>query len=231
MKKVFCVILLALCHSLVWAQTSQDYRRVIKDGLYQTNPHLDSLGRVNELRSRFGKQRLQTCLGLTFAKCYNTFNLGGGVREVSYRDGTAVVETNGNWTAFTMSNYIIGGKGLENDVSNKTYQHEYGHYLQSQDLGPYYVMLIAIPSIMSKAIYKEDHHFSPTEQDANRRAFNYFTQFYPGDFNWDHESNPVPDEDFIYIAPTRFDRVIYTLNPIIGTLVGGIAHGARKNEK
>ena len=82
------------------------YRSQIKDGLYQTDPHRDSVGRVGELRSRFGEQRLQTRLGLTFAKCYNAFNLGGGVREVSYRDGTAVVETNGNWTAFTMSNSI-----------------------------------------------------------------------------------------------------------------------------
>ena len=228
MKKVIFTALLALCQAFLWAQ---DYRSMIKDGLYQTDPHRDSLGRAAELSSRFDYQRFQTKLGLTFAKCYNAFNLGGGVREVSYRDGTAVVETNGNWTAFTMGNYIIGGNGLENDVSNRTYQHEYGHYLQSQSLGPYYVMLIAIPSIMSKAIYREDHHFSPTEQDANRRAFNYFTKNYPGEFNWDFESNPVPGEDFNYIAPTQFDRVIYGFSPIIGTLVGGIVHGARINEK
>ncbi|MBO4434642.1 MAG: hypothetical protein J5769_04210 [Bacteroidales bacterium] len=219
------LLLLILCIPL-----HGQYRSQINAGLYQTDPHRDSVGRVSELRSRFGEQQLQTGLGLTFAKCYNAFNLGGGIREVSYRDGTAVIETNGNWTAFTMSNYIIGGKGLENDVSNKTYQHEYGHYLQSQDLGRYYVMLIAIPSIMSKVIYRENHHFSPTEQDANRRGFDYFTRYYPGEFTWDHESNPVPDPGFNYISPTRFDKVIFGLNPIIGTLVGGIAHGARKNQ-
>lgn len=237
MKKVICVILIVLCHTLAWAQSGQQTMGswcAIREGLRQTDPHKDSLGRKDELYSRFHSQRLQTILGTTFAWNYKNLGVGGKFRGISYRDGTAVVATGGNWTAMTMGNFIIGGKGLENDISNKTYQHEYGHYIQSQSLGPYYVMLIAIPSIMSKVIYKGDHHFSPTEQDANIRAYNYFSTYYPGEFIWDFESNPILGmETGVYpvIAPTKFDRVIYTLNPIIGTLVGGVVHGARKNEK
>ena len=208
--------------------------QTIREGLRQTDSHRDSLGRREELRSRFDEQWLQTRLGATFAWCYKNLGAGGKLKDYSFRDGTAVVCTGGNWTAFTMGNFIIGGDGLAPEINNKTYQHEYGHYIQSQGLGPYYVMLIAIPSIMSKVTYKENHHFSPTEQDANIRAYNYFCTYYPGEIEWDFESNPIlglETGEFPEIAPTRFDRVIYGLNPIIGTLIGGIAHGARKNEK
>ena len=208
--------------------------QTIREGLRQTDAHRDSLGRQEELRSRFEEQQLQTRLGATFAWFYKNLGVGGKLKGYSFKDGTAIVCTGGNWTAMTMGNFIMGGDGLAPEVNNKTYQHEYGHYLQSQDLGPYYVMLIAIPSIMSKVIKKGDHHFSDTEQDANIRAYNYFRQYYSDEIEWDFESNPIlglETGEFPVIEPTRFDRIIYGLNPIIGTLVGGIAHGAGKNEK
>lgn len=208
--------------------------QTICGGLGQTDAHRDSLWRREELRSRFDEQMLQTRLGAAFAWSYKNLGVGGKLKDYSFKDGTAIVCTSGNWTAMTMGNFIIGGDGLAPEVNNKTYQHEYGHYLQSQDLGHYYVMLIAIPSIMSKVIMKGDHHFSDTEQDANIRAYSYFRRYYPDEIEWDFESNPILGLEtgvFPEIAPTRFDRIMYGFNPIIGTLVGGIVHGARKNEK
>jgi hypothetical protein len=84
------------------------------------------------------------------------------------------------------------------DPNNYLFQHEYGHYLQSQKMGCAYLSRVAIPSLMSD---KDTHKFNPVEQDANARAFNYFNKNVPGfyksyndryqDHGWDFWSNPL----------------------------------------
>lgn len=79
-----------------------------------------------------------------------------------------------------------------------TFQHEYGHYLQSQSFGPFYLQRCAIPSLFD-TLTKHHHNNHPVEQDANIRAFKYFHEHengfgvknYPNDIGWDMEKNRI----------------------------------------
>ena len=152
-----------------------------------------------------------------------------GVRKrASHVDGATVVCTNGNWTAVTIGKHIYGGKNLAPEVTNRMFQHEYGHYLQGLELGHHYMMLIGIPSLTSKIFRRGNHHFSITETDANRRALKYFSDNYASELSevgvWDYETNPLPPEGTSVIKVSPFDRIIYEFSPLIGTFVGGIVH-------
>lgn len=59
-----------------------------------------------------------------------------------------------------------------------TFQHEYGHYLQSQNIGPTYLFKVALPSAIS-AKYNTPgvHEKSWFEKDANARALAYFKTY------------------------------------------------------
>lgn len=152
----------------------------------------------------------------------------GRRRKVSHIDGATVVATGGNWTAVTIGKHIYGGKNLAPEVTNRMFQHEYGHYLQGLELGHHYMMLIGIPSLTSKIFRRENHHFSITETDANRRALKYFTDNYSHELAeigvWDYDTNPLPPPGTPGIRVAPFDRIIYEFSPVIGTFVGGIVH-------
>jgi hypothetical protein len=95
----------------------------------------------------------------------------------------------GDWGAVTLGSFTTGENGITADPKNVLFQHEYGHYLQSQSSGNAYLTRFGIPSILSK--YPHNHH--PVEQDANIRAFNYFKEYEEGfeDTDWDASYNPI----------------------------------------
>ncbi|MBL0883845.1 MAG: hypothetical protein IBJ16_10960 [Chitinophagaceae bacterium] len=53
-------------------------------------------------------------------------------------------------------------------------QHEYGHYLQAQQLGTLYYFSTIAPASLYSALYSSNHHSFWTEVDANRRATAFF---------------------------------------------------------
>ncbi|MCR5017299.1 MAG: hypothetical protein K6A64_00695 [Bacteroidales bacterium] len=153
-------------------------------GLFTTDKNKGFWGQTIELLSRFTYQAEQTWMGFLAAQTINTFHLVGGVKSVEYLHGATVVSTKkGSWGAFTLGSFITGGNELHASNSNELFQHEYGHYLQSQALGPMYLSKVAIPSAFSKNTLMSPHNSNPAEQDANIRAFNYFKKYYPGDFD------------------------------------------------
>jgi len=108
-----------------------------------------------------------------------------------------------HWGAFTLGNYITGDRSIEADPSNSLFQHEYGHYLQSQNWGPLYIQKIALPSLYY-ALGPGSGNY-PTEIDANNRAFRYFSKNEDGfttknDENgswsskWNFSDNPVDND-------------------------------------
>lgn len=141
-------------------------------GLFVSDPNKSFGGRVWETVSRFTWQAPQTVGGFLTAQAYNTFGLGGGVESVNYKYGATVVKMRGEWGGITQGSYIVGDNSIEADPNNPLFQHEYGHYLQSQSMGYVYYGRVGISSILSKG----DHDFHPVEQDANRRAFLYFNK-------------------------------------------------------
>lgn len=140
--------------------------------------------------SRFSWQLPQSAIGHASAAMVNTF---GGVHSVGYYGGATAVETNAeNWGGITQGSFVIGARGLRADPNNPLFQHEYGHYLQSQAFGFLYYGKAGIPSIFSKG----QHNLHPVEQDANGRANKYFNRRIRGFSGWDYFENPILNPDF-----------------------------------
>ena len=89
----------------------------------------------------------------------------------------------------TFKEYIRGDGG---GSSNNYFQHEYGHYIQSQASGPLYLFKYGIPSgldAMNNDYWGHTKHWS--EQDANRRAVRYFNDNEKDYNSWDWYLNPI----------------------------------------
>ncbi len=167
-------------------------------GLFVSDPNKNFWGRSLEVVSRLTWQLPQTVAGWGFSQSCNTFGFYGGVETVEYRYGATVVQTNSNnWGAVTLGGYITGNNSIRADANNPLFQHEYGHYLQSREMGWAYFPRVGIPSVLSS----HDHEFHPVEQDANRRAFLYFNKYMDGFYKtyeerhenrgWNFNYNPL----------------------------------------
>lgn len=162
-------------------------------GLLVTDENKSFWGRAGEFVSRFTWQLPQTLLGWIVAESCNTLGFGGGVESVDYAYGATVTRTNNcNWGAVTLGNYITGDNSIRANANNSLFQHEYGHYLQSQEMGLAYLPRVCVPSILSS----HDHDFHPVEQDANRRAFLYFNRYVDGFYKSKHEMETYRGWDF-----------------------------------
>ena len=214
-----------------WKRAKQMAKNDLKlwGGLFVVDKNKGFWGGALELLSRFFYQGEQTLLGFLAAQAMNTWRLYGGVDSVDYLHGATVVSTyKGDWGAFTLGSYIMGGYELKADNSNGYFQHEFGHYLQSQVYGPLYLMKVAIPSIGSKNDSTSPHYKNPVEQDANIRAFKYFKKYYSESFDsydssgkyngawrWDKSTdgkyaNPIEGMDWLNYDSNRVnnDRIL-----------------------
>jgi hypothetical protein len=84
---------------------------------------------------------------------------------------------------------------LEASVFNPLFQHEYGHYLESQASGWDYLTRFAIPSAWNAIINNGTDLSHPVEQDAQARALLYFTKNVKGfTYNdWKYIEHPFYD--------------------------------------
>lgn len=79
--------------------------------------------------------------------------------------------------AITLGEYIF----INKRYSKKTLIHEYGHVIQSRILGPFYLLVIGIPSIVHAWLHdyicnnKDYYHFY-TEKWANKLGDKYFVK-------------------------------------------------------
>ena len=80
--------------------------------------------------------------------------------------------------------YIIGNNTIEADPNNSLFQHEYGHYLQSQKYGFAYLPRYGAQSARG---------YDDVEFDANARAFKYFLKKTGGNFTWDFRNHRLID--------------------------------------
>lgn len=87
---------------------------------------------------------------------------------------------------------------MKTDANNSLFQHEFGHYIDSQIFGLSYLIGVGIPSAISarKARpiegeeYTNTHSFHRVEIRANRRAAKYFKKHYGID--WNNFENEYP---------------------------------------
>jgi len=112
---------------------------------------------------------------------------------------TTLQNAGGLWGAFTLGSYILGDNTLRADPNNTLFQHEYGHYLQSQSYGFIYLPKFAIPSLYdAMRSSPSEHDYYKVEQDANARALSFFVGNYGNAFakrtnekGWNHDFNPI----------------------------------------
>lgn len=86
---------------------------------------------------------LQTFVGFLVFLC--TLN-----RPHYWKDGAVITEIKGKWGGVTIGMFVFvdGGITDDNPAENFTIKHEYGHTLQSILLGPLWIFIIAIPSLI-----------------------------------------------------------------------------------
>lgn len=140
--------------------------------------------------SRFSWEALQTFIGYCASQCRN---LAGHVSRVDYLNGATVatLEHSPHHQGFTIGNTI--NMSIPDNISIPFHQwhlhscrmilHEYGHTLQSQILGPFYLPIVGLPSLLSAAHNKilpndplsaSTHSYFFTETWANRLSSKHF---------------------------------------------------------
>lgn len=147
----------------------------IDAGLFAWDKHRTIAGNLFSYVSRFTWESKQTVLGNFVSHFRNNF----WRTNVEYYHGATLVNRNGhrNGWGVTLGAYI-NGYNLEADPQKeRTFAHEYGHTKQSKVLGPLYLSLVGIPSIVgsiSDDIGLSDHHREWYEVWSNQMSYNYF---------------------------------------------------------
>lgn len=200
-------------------------------------------GNIGQIISRFTWELPQTFLGYAFGQ---VANVAGKVDNVSYYGGATVIKAFGDrvpWNSdvlgVTLGSFIMGNNTIEADPSNPLFQHEYGHYLQSQASGPAYLSRYGIPSARGD---------QDVEYDANSRAFSYFYNETGGNFRWWFEKHTLNDgknwgknpKDFYnnpafqlalsssQVSPNWYDYIAFPLGGYVGVGVAGLFHPIKK---
>ena len=200
-------------------------------------------GNIGQILSRFTWELPQTILGYAYGQ---VANVAGKVDNVQYYGGATVIKTYGDdipWfsgvNGVTLGSFITGNNTIEANPNNSLFQHEYGHYLQSQKYGFAYLPRYGIPSARGD---------ESVEFDANSRAFSYFYNETGGNFTWDFRSHTLNDgvnwgtnpNDFYnnpafqlalsgsLVSPNWYDYVAYPLGGYGGIGIAGLFHPIRK---
>ncbi|HYG51728.1 MAG TPA: hypothetical protein VD905_12535 [Flavobacteriales bacterium] len=161
-------------------------------GLFIPNKHCAFHLQVLQVISRFTWEILQTLAGFLSALVYV---LLFKVRRVSYSNGAVVVRCKSKFGAFTLGCYVIGDREISGNPSQRLFQHEYGHYLQSIKSGPVYLVKYGWPSLVSAWRYSLKQHCKNTaEVDANIRAKKYWDTHYQQHYRWNLKYNPMHEE-------------------------------------
>jgi RHS repeat-associated protein len=106
-------------------------------------------------------------------------NMIGNIQSISHSDGATLIETQADhWGGYTLGSIITADYGTK--VGRQLFMHEYGHYMQSQRIGPAYLFGVGIPSLGSAIIDPYNHNKFYTERWANNLARNK----YGSKFKW-----------------------------------------------
>ena len=179
-------------------------------GLFSTDSNKNFWCRSWELFSRFSYQLPQVSVGFLLAHSTN-INMFINVSNVDNGYGATAIGIEGReeGQGFALGNYLFGHENIKADASDCDFQHEYGHYIQSQIVGPAYFARVALPSLYATLTEKgNDNLIQPVELDASIRGFIYFNKHVTGFYStssewtshklegtdyygWDFDSNPL----------------------------------------
>lgn len=153
-----------------WRRTVNSWR--IDMGLFR--------GSALQVLNKFTWGGVQSLVGNTLG---HRLNLLGMVDNVTEMDGMLAIGgiTNGS-AAFTIGHLSFGPKNYVADWRDHLFVHEYGHYIQSQFLGPSFFIVVGAPSLLSAGPVQKwsgiKHINRWFEVDASRRGANHFDAKY-----------------------------------------------------
>jgi hypothetical protein len=179
-----------------WTQTKLGWE--IDKGLFHTDQNKSTGEGIWEFVSRLTWQLPQTLVGDLFVSIANAF---GAVNDVTHNYGMTAVDMGLDNSAVTICFYSAGPKGYKADWSDHLFVHEYGHYIQSQQHGPVYLLTVGIPSLQSAITQKSNNPNSPRhddrwfEADASYKGAAYFDKHYGS-----------KKEGYVAGSPDYFDR-------------------------
>jgi len=158
-----------------WSKTNKALK--IDQGLGKTDPNRNEVEKLLQFFSRFTWELPQTLLGNVIS---HTRNVSGRVENVDYYGGATLVNMKDNsrekW-GFSLGPYINSKNMVADPYTDDTFRHEYGHTLQSQLVGPYYLTHVALPSLIGQGLDDigwADHKREWYETQANRMSERYF---------------------------------------------------------
>lgn len=101
---------------------------------------------------------------------------GGEIVFQGVRISTSMVVKNSayqlNGIIYISKNWIKGGFSIQD------FTHEYGHYLQQQEMGLFkYLRKVALPSIFSLLTKPKTHYHRPFERDATNKGNEYRNRY------------------------------------------------------
>lgn len=111
------------------------------------------------------------------------YNITGKVNRVTLLEGAIALDgpMGDGYVAFSMGGYLFGPNKFKADWRDHLFVHEYGHFLQGLTWGPFFLPVIALPSLASAAgivtggVRHDKRWF---EVDASRRGMEYFDMKY-----------------------------------------------------
>ena len=145
--------------------------------------------KIIQIFSRFTWEIPQTLLAL-LVFVFLFFSLR--ISSIIFSHGAVIIKTKGKFGGFTLSNFIIGDGEIEGNPSQRLFQHEFGHVLQSLKSGPIYLIKYGLPSLISAYRNKGAVHAKhPVEQDANVQAKTFWDTNYQHTYLWNEKYNPI----------------------------------------
>lgn len=129
-------------------------------------------GSVGQVVSKFTWELPQQLAGVVGGHVNNAID---NVQSVSHYEGATLLETRAeNWGGYTIGSIVTADKNTAASPTDDIFKHEFGHYLQSQKLGPLYLPVIGIPSLGSAAFNPAKHSQFYTERWADQNSNSYF---------------------------------------------------------
>ena len=149
------------------------------------------------------------------------YNIAGKVNRVTLLEGAIALDgpMGDDYVAFSMGGYLFGPNEFKADWRDHLFVHEYGHFLQGLTWGPFFLPVIALPSLASAggvATGGVKHDKRWFEVDASRRGMKYFDTEYG---LWKRRSGQSKDQFFDKESFSEGSPSTY-INPRIGRFNG-----------
>ncbi len=152
-------------------------------------------GNFGQILNKFTWGGLNSLVGNIVAHGLNIF---GAIDRVTEMEGMLALSgvTKGN-SAFTIGHLSFGPDNYTADWRDHLFVHEYGHYIQSQRFGPFYLKVVGVSSLLSAAFTSSwggtIHLKRWFEVNASKLGAKYFEKRYGGT---DEERRKNPSQYF-----------------------------------